>query len=290
MKKVKMLDTITHPKVSMTTKLYKPDDFMKALAEGSLVEPIIRVGMVKLDPNDQHAFLFSEGGSCGSWLKVPVEVVENIEFLGTRPCRDDEHPFVRVRLKDPPKDKTLATFFAGLARRVAPPRRPDLIGSIVRPTGPLLMRRKNLQVSPPIAQVGLSSSAAQLFGTWTWNGGGERSDCDFLGFGNQTLTFGTSTLNIFSDATYSFVQDYVQHGDFFDCKPFNGHIRVNIALNSTDGLRIALQTFVSPPIIEQQDDRQIWHSDLLGPAPFLAGELSRVFDKKHPPEFTFSIG
>jgi len=97
-------------------KLFKPGDFLKALAEGSLVEPIVREGMVKPDPQDQQAFLFSEGSSGGSWIKVPVEAIESIEFLYAVMSKDHEHHVVRLQFKEPPKDNSLATFFAGLAR------------------------------------------------------------------------------------------------------------------------------------------------------------------------------
>jgi hypothetical protein len=99
------------------TKTLKPGDFLKALAEGSLVETITREGVAMQDPDDPGAILFSDGGSCGPWSKVPVEVVECVEFLHVVPCKDHEHPFVRLHVKDPPKNDTVAAFFAGLARR-----------------------------------------------------------------------------------------------------------------------------------------------------------------------------
>jgi hypothetical protein len=109
------------PRMIMATKTFTAGDFLKALAEGSLTEPIAREGVAKPDPTDQQAFLFSEGGSCGPWLKVPAEVVESVEFLRTVRCLDHDHPFVRLRFNDPPKENALATFFAALARRAAGP-------------------------------------------------------------------------------------------------------------------------------------------------------------------------
>jgi hypothetical protein len=104
----------------MAKNIFKADEFLKALADGSLSEPITREGVAKPDPTDQQAFLFSEGGSCGPWSKVPAEVVESVEFLRMVSCIDHEHPFVRLQLKEPPKENAHATLFAALARRPIP--------------------------------------------------------------------------------------------------------------------------------------------------------------------------
>jgi hypothetical protein len=101
----------------MAEKSFTADEFLHAVAEGSLAEPITREGVAKPDPGDPKAFLFSEGGSCGPWLKVPGEVVESVDFLRTVPCKDHEHPFVRLHLKEPKKDDPVGTFFADLHRR-----------------------------------------------------------------------------------------------------------------------------------------------------------------------------
>jgi hypothetical protein len=100
----------------MQAKPFQTGEFLRALGEGSLAEPITREGVAKPDPGDPKAFLFSEGGSCGPWLKVPGEVVESVDFLRTVPCKDHEHPFVRLHLKRPGKDHVLARFLADLGQ------------------------------------------------------------------------------------------------------------------------------------------------------------------------------
>lgn len=119
------------------SNLFTAKDFLKALVEGSLVEPIIRVGMVKPDPDDKEAFLFSESSACGRCLKIPAEAVESVEFLGTARCQDHEHPLVRLHLKEPPKDNAIARVFAELARGSRPrPKRSVLSRALsAAPTG-----------------------------------------------------------------------------------------------------------------------------------------------------------
>jgi hypothetical protein len=72
----------------MTPKTFEPGEFLKALSEGSLSEPIVKEGMAKPDPSDPQAFLFSEGGVCGPWLKMPTDLVEKVEFLGMHSCKE----------------------------------------------------------------------------------------------------------------------------------------------------------------------------------------------------------
>jgi hypothetical protein len=118
------------------TKSLKPGDFLKAMAEGALVEPIIRVGMVKPEPNDQNALVFSDGTSCGPWLKVPIDLVESVELLGTSRCQDHEHPLVRLHIKEPPTDNIQASFFAAFARKanIAAQRQSNLLpGGVLMP-------------------------------------------------------------------------------------------------------------------------------------------------------------
>ena len=85
--------------------LYNSNDFLDALAQGTLIAPITREGIAKPDPNDPQAFLFSEGGACGPWLKVPEQAVESVEFIRVVPCKDHEHPFIVIRFIEPEKGR-----------------------------------------------------------------------------------------------------------------------------------------------------------------------------------------
>ena len=101
----------------MPVKFSKAGDFLKALNENSLVEPLVREGVAKSDATNAQLFLFSESTSRGPWIRVPVEVIESVEFLRTVNCGDHEHPFVRLQLKEPPTADVASHCFAKLARR-----------------------------------------------------------------------------------------------------------------------------------------------------------------------------
>jgi len=90
--------------------------FLEALADGSLTEPLIRVGMVKLQADSSDEFLFSEGGCGSEWIAVPVDLVEKATFVRMLPCRDHQHPLVALEFKAPPKGDSAAALFARLAR------------------------------------------------------------------------------------------------------------------------------------------------------------------------------
>src|SRR5262249_34815645 len=91
-----------------TMKSFNPVDFLKALSEDSLGDPLFLEGIVKPEQNDDVALLFSEGISCRSWRKVTTDLIVSVEFLGMRSCKDLDPPFLRLQLKEPPKDNALA--------------------------------------------------------------------------------------------------------------------------------------------------------------------------------------
>ena len=75
-------------------------NFIKALAEGALKNYIIREGFAKQKEKDTNSILFSEG-DCTDWIPIPVKMIERVEFIRNMPCKDHEHPFVRLHLKSP---------------------------------------------------------------------------------------------------------------------------------------------------------------------------------------------
>ncbi len=75
-------------------------DFVKALAEGALKNHIVREGLAKQQEKDAKSILFSEG-DCTDWIPIPVKMIEKVEFIRNMPCKDHEHPFVRLHLKSP---------------------------------------------------------------------------------------------------------------------------------------------------------------------------------------------
>jgi hypothetical protein len=100
----------------MTTS-FTGEEFAKALCEGELKVPLIRVGMVKKD--ERGSILFAPA-SCDDWIKVPVQWIDEVTYLGKGACRDHQHPLAQIRFKDPGHDNEGARLFAELAR-LAPP-------------------------------------------------------------------------------------------------------------------------------------------------------------------------
>lgn len=103
-------------------KSFTGPEFIAALAEGALKSPIVRVGMAKQDETDANAILFSENRSCESWIKIPVEIIEKVEHIDNVPCRDHEHPLIRLYIKEPPSDTKEAGILADLLRGAASSR------------------------------------------------------------------------------------------------------------------------------------------------------------------------
>ena len=82
------------------TDTYNADEFLKRLTEGALRTPLICEGFAKPVDGSYDAFLFSLGTSCKNWTKIPCEVIEEVEFLSERSCRDHSHPLVRIHFKE----------------------------------------------------------------------------------------------------------------------------------------------------------------------------------------------
>lgn len=100
-------------------KSFTPTEFMKALSEGALRDPIVKEGFVKQDGNDPSALLFSEGTSCVVWTKIPLDMIERVDYIRSMRCQDHEHPLVRLHLKEPDPSNTAAAVFAALAKAVS---------------------------------------------------------------------------------------------------------------------------------------------------------------------------
>lgn len=43
--------------------------------------------------------LFSTNRDCQQWVKIPLEIIQEVEYEGSMVCRDHQHPFVRLHLK-----------------------------------------------------------------------------------------------------------------------------------------------------------------------------------------------
>jgi hypothetical protein len=72
-------------------------EFISRLRAGSIRPPLALIGMVKASDNSEHALMFSAAG-CEDWIELPESAIAAIETLGTAPCKDHQHPRVRIEL------------------------------------------------------------------------------------------------------------------------------------------------------------------------------------------------
>lgn len=95
---------------------FTPEEFAKALAEGSLKSPLVVEGLAKVSKQPDQYILFAPGTSCLTWVRVPLVMITKIEWLGKLPCRDHQHDFVRLFLREPKDQEALV--FADLLREI----------------------------------------------------------------------------------------------------------------------------------------------------------------------------
>lgn len=95
---------------------YKPSEFLRKLSANELssVDAPTIAGLVKHDGNEPGVILFSSGMSCERWLRIPVDMIEDVTHLRLVRCKDHEHPLVKIRLKQPDKARADLSFLLGL--------------------------------------------------------------------------------------------------------------------------------------------------------------------------------
>ena len=100
------------------TTTYSGEEFIKALSEDKFSTPVELEGIAKPAGADGKAFMFSTGTDCGTWIQIPLDIVQNIELIRVISCKDHTHPLVRLQLKEPPKENPVGSLFAGLLRQM----------------------------------------------------------------------------------------------------------------------------------------------------------------------------
>jgi hypothetical protein len=111
-------------------KKFTGAEFVKALSEKTLAEPIVLEGMAKQEDGNTNSFMFSVGTSCTSWVQIPLDIVENIELLRVVGCKDHTHPFIKLYLKEPPTENSFANLFTSFVKKMTAPA---AVRPIVRP-------------------------------------------------------------------------------------------------------------------------------------------------------------
>ena len=84
------------------TRNYTPGEFMESLARDDfgMAPPLVLTGMVKSAEDENH-LLFAFGFQCAGWIALPIEIIENIQWLASVPCKEHKHPLVNITIKEP---------------------------------------------------------------------------------------------------------------------------------------------------------------------------------------------
>jgi len=151
------------------TDTYNADEFLKRLTGGALRTPLICEGFAKPADGSYDAFLFSLGTSCKNWTKIPCDVIEEVEFLSERSCRDHSHPLVRIHFKEQSANEPFAA-----------------VSSLLRASDPEPMNQRVMMLPltdekiPPF----IGEWMARVFADALWygspRGGGGHSPADIL--------------------------------------------------------------------------------------------------------------
>lgn len=80
-------------------KTFNSEEFVRALAEGEIRPPITLTGLVR-KYEDPRFLQFSPGKSCQQWVRIPVEIIEQVDWLAKVSCLDYTYDYVQLLLKE----------------------------------------------------------------------------------------------------------------------------------------------------------------------------------------------
>lgn len=90
-------------------------EFIAKLREDHFAStPLTATGLVTISEDDDSALLFAYGTDCSNWIKVPVQMIDSVQFLRVIPCKDHNHPLVTLIFRSPQSSE--AQTLAALAR------------------------------------------------------------------------------------------------------------------------------------------------------------------------------
>lgn len=87
-----------------------PRDFLDRLRSGKLAPAVEFAGMVK--PGDEKTDYIQFSRECLTWIPIPISMIEEINLLGVKQCRDHKHEVAQIRFKEPKSEE--AAVFARL--------------------------------------------------------------------------------------------------------------------------------------------------------------------------------
>lgn len=103
-----------------TSNRMSADQFFERLRENKLdfAQSTVIQGMVKKANSAERVIEFAPG-NCEHWISVPLEQIDNVEFISQMRCKDHSHPYVTLFLK--PADSVEGKLFQALLRSLLPP-------------------------------------------------------------------------------------------------------------------------------------------------------------------------
>lgn len=125
---------------------YTGEEFLQALSNGALAPTACRFGFVKLGGDASRDILFSEDPGRLAYIRIPVEMINEVEHILTYPFGGHDHSYVRICFKQP-TDNPAAELFAELLRHssIQPqPLPPGLAVVASRPLGPMFIQPQPL--------------------------------------------------------------------------------------------------------------------------------------------------
>lgn len=114
-------------------------EFISRLRAGSVHPPVTLIGIVKPSEGDSEQSLMFSSGGCEDWVEIPEKAISEIQTLGLSPCKDHQHPRVRIELAQS-DDPTIAALSAVLAHVVSSKR-----------SEPMLMQHSTVHPHPVTA-------------------------------------------------------------------------------------------------------------------------------------------
>ncbi|MFF4148017.1 hypothetical protein ACFY0A_43725 [Streptomyces sp. NPDC001698] len=101
----------------MFTETVAPEEFLKNLQSEDRTFPI--TALIKPSDDTSDTFLISIGFTCDDWIAIPSSRISSIEQQFLAPCKDHEHPFVTIHVKQPESNegRLYASIAASLERR-----------------------------------------------------------------------------------------------------------------------------------------------------------------------------
>jgi hypothetical protein len=81
---------------------FSPAEFISKLRDNQFASDAFALtGVVTVSNDDDSALLFAFGTECANWVKIPIQMIDTVQFLRVVPCKDHNHPLVTLIFRSP---------------------------------------------------------------------------------------------------------------------------------------------------------------------------------------------